>query len=494
LFVFDLKKISTNIQNPQLKKKNCYMLWWISLPFSILAALAGYFFGKRRGAKVANPHGYPEHAPAPVVLKPDDNYEEIAKKDKAFIQKYEMVTVLFADIEGFSAITDNLEPEALLDELNSFFFFFDTIVDRYHIEKIKTMGDAYMCAGGIPQKNHTNPIDVTLVALDVQNHLNRMSENNPNVWSVRIGIHTGQVVAGMLGHKKLSFDIWGHTVNVASRMEASCKAGRINISGTTYEKIKPYFDCEYQGKSLLTNVNSYFVNGLKPEFVEQNTDGYPVPNHAFLVQMQLLRLSDLEEYVEKMMTDDDVSNLFFHNLRHTWDVYEQVKLLAHLENINDEDLMLMRSAALLHDIGYSILYGDDMNTLSEDFARETLPIFQYNPQHIDRICQLMKASHYESVPNGIMEEIMHDANLMYFGQADYITRMMRLAREQEKHNIPVDKTVWLQEQINRLNNHRFYTQAAREQSNNVHHPMKESSISKQFNDIKSFLDVKNHTL
>jgi len=444
------------------------MIWWISFLAGILAAMAGYFLGKRKGERTKNSEDFSVHATSPVVLEPDVNYEEIAKKDKAFIQKYEMVTVLFADIEGFSAITDSLELETLLNDLNSFFFYFDTVVERYHIEKIKTMGDAYMCAGGIPQKNNTNPVDVTMVALDVQNHLNKMGEHNPNVWSVRIGIHTGQVVAGMLGHKKLSFDIWGHTVNVAARMESSCKAGKVNISGTTYEKIKSYFDCEYQGKSPLTNVISYYVKGLKPEYIELNANGHPVPNHAFFIQMQLLRLTDLEEYVEKLMTDDRVSNLYYHNFRHTWDVYEQVKLLANLENMNDDAMMLMRTAALLHDIGYSISYGDDINTLSEDFARETLPTYQYKPQQIDCICQLMRATHYESVPNSIMEEVMHDANLMYFGQADYITRMMGLAREQEKHHIPVNKTVWLQEQINRLNNHRFYTQSAKSQASTEH--------------------------
>ena len=437
-------------------------MWWISLPIIILAAFAGYFYGKRKGMRTANDAEYLEHVPAPVVLNQDDNYEDIAGKDKPFIQKYDMVTVLFADIEGFSEITDSLELETLLDELNSFFFYFDTIVDRYHIEKIKTMGDAYMCAGGIPQKNNTNPVDITLVAMDVQNHLNRLSQQNPNGWSVRIGIHTGQVVAGMLGHKKLSFDIWGHTVNVAARLESACKAGKINISETTYEKIKPYFDCEYQG--VLPNYHgvSYYVNGLKPEFAEMNNSGQPVPNYAFFVQMQLLRLVDLEEYVEKMMTDN-VSNLFFHNFKHTWDVYEQVKLLAQSENIKNEEILLMKTAALMHDIGYSISYSDDINTLSEDFARETLQVYQYKPHQIDRVCQLMKATHYESVPNGVMEEIMHDANLMYFGQADYFTRMMSLAREQEKHRIPVNKTVWLQNQMNRLTRHRFFTQAAREQ-------------------------------
>ncbi|MDR1171954.1 MAG: HD domain-containing protein [Bacteroidales bacterium] len=405
--------------------------------------------------------GYPVNAPPPVVLSRKDRYEALAEEEKPFIQKYDTVTVLFADIEGFSEITDSLEPETLLDELNSFFFYFDTIIDRYHIEKIKTMGDAYMCAGGIPQKNHTNPVDVILVALDVQNHLTRLSEQNPNVWLVRIGIHTGQVVAGMLGHKKLSFDIWGHTVNVASRLESSCKAGKINISGTTYKKIERYFDCEYQGILPHTNDVSYYVNGLKPEFVENDADGQPVPNHAFFVQMQLLRLGDLEEYVESMMTDTS-SNLFFHNFKHTLDVYEQVELLAHSENIKDEDTLLLKTAALMHDIGYAISYDHDIHALSEDIARETLPLFHYKPQQIEKVYRLMKAAHCESTPNGILEEIMHDAHQMYFGRADYIMRLMNLYREREEHHIPVDKTKWLQSQISYLASHRFYTRAARE--------------------------------
>jgi class 3 adenylate cyclase len=433
---------------------------WTLFPALILASLAGYFYGKRKGRQMAATEEYPASVPAPVKLTPKDKYEDLAGKEKPFIQKYDMVTVLFADIEGFSKITDNLDPETLLDELNSFFFYFDTIIDRYRIEKIKTMGDAYMCAGGIPQKNHTNPVDVVLAALDVQNHLNRLSEQNPNVWSVRIGIHTGQVVAGMLGYKKLSFDIWGHTVNVAARLEASCKAGKISISETTYEIIKRYFDCEYQGIVPNANDISYCVNGVKPEFIEKNINGQPVLNHAFYIQMQLLRLGDLEDYVESMMTDTS-SNLFFHNFKHTMDVYQQVEVLAHSENVKDEDLLLMKTAALLHDIGYAISYDNDMNTLCEDIARETLPLFQYQPQQIDRVCQLMKATHCESVPSEILEEIMHDANQMYFGRSDYFTRMMSLFREQEEHHVPLNKTEWFHSQINRLSNHRFYTKVAR---------------------------------
>jgi len=455
LFAFASKNLTANIQNSSLKD---IFFEWILFPAFIITAMVGYFFGIRKGKKIALTKDL--QAGSDTLLN-KDKYDEMIEKEKPFIQKYDMVTVLFADIEGFSEITDSLDPETLLEELNSFFFYFDIIIDHYHIEKIKTMGDAYMCAGGIPFKNHTNPVDVVMAALDVQNHLKRLSLQNPNVWSVRIGIHTGQVVAGMLGYMKLSYDIWGHTVNVASRLETSSKAGKIHISGTTYEKIERFFDCEYHGILPNTNEISYFVTGLKPEFIETNTDGQLVPNHAFFIQMQLLRLADLDEYVKGMMTDS-VSKLYFHNFKHVRDVYEHVELLAHSENMEDEDILLLKTAALLHDIGYAISYHDDMYKLSEDVARETMPLFKYTPQQIDRVCQLMKATHYESLPNGIMEEIMHDANLMYFGRADYNTRMMNLFHEQEEHGIHVKKAVWLQHQTNRLSNHQFYTRAAKE--------------------------------
>jgi len=225
------------------------------------------------------------------------------------------------------------------------------------------------------------------------------------------------------------------------------------------EKIEKFFDCEFNGTLSNSCDLSYYVNGLKPEFTEINADGQLVPNHDFYVQMQMMRLGDLEDYTKNMMTDT-TSKLHFHNYKHALDVYEQVELLAHSENIREEDILLLKTAALLHDIGYAISYQDDMLKLCEEIARESLPVFQYKPQQIDKVCQLMKATHFESIPNNILEEIMHDANFMYFGRADYISRMMCLYNEQVEHGISVKKTVWLQNQIDRLINHQFFTLAA----------------------------------
>jgi len=425
----------------------------------ILAAFSGYIFGKRQGKKIVTDEKNLANYPL-VGLNRKLNYNEPHMRGNHFIQKFEMVTVMLADIEGFSEITDHIDPEKLMDELNGIFFFFDSRIDRYQVEKIKTMGDAYMCAGGILYKNHTNPMDVVLLAMDVQNHQKKNNKNKNNEWKMRIGIHTGPVIAGMLGQKKLAFDIWGHTVNVTARLEASCKPGKICISGVTYEKIKDYFDCEYHGIAPRTEEHSYFVTGLKPEFVEINKDGELVPNNAFFIKMQLLRLVDLEEHIVHMMTNT-ATNMYFHNVKHALDVCMQVEILSQSENVTDEDVLLLKTAALMHDIGYTISYENDISHVSEEIAREFLPTFQYKPFQIDRICKLIKAANYESIPKDIVEEVMHDANYIYFGQDNYIEITMSLLRELEEHTISVNRTQWFKTRIHKLQNHKYYTQTAK---------------------------------
>jgi class 3 adenylate cyclase len=422
----------------------------------IFAFFAGFTFGKKKKVTVENGDLHPTY----LSLDNKNRYNESLGRGRHFIQKYEMVTVLLADIEGFSKITDDIDPEVLMDELNSFFLYFDSIIYRYQIEKIKTMGDAYMCAGGILYKNQTNPVDIILLALDVQKHQKKLSESRHNVWPMRIGIHTGPVIAGMLGQKKLAFDIWGHTVNVTARLETSCKPGRISISGTTYEKVKQYFDCEYHGIAPRTNEKSYLVNGLKADYAQKDIDGQQIPNHAFFIQMQFLRLIDLEEYVVNMMTNT-ASNMFFHNFNHIMDVYKYVEILAQAESIPEEDILLLKTAALLHDIGYSISYDNDINDVSENIAREFLPSFKYTQTQIEKICRLMRASHYESTPLDIAVAVMNDANNIYLGRDDYSKLIINLLHELEEHNIPVKNDALFEKQCNRLREHKFYTQSAK---------------------------------
>ncbi len=192
--------------------------------------------------------------------------EELQLKGKATPRDYESVTVLFTDFKGFTKIAEGLTPNDLVAELNTFFQAFDSIVDKYQLEKIKTIGDAYMCAGGIPTETDDHFFKTVEVGLEMQNFM--MNENEKRKqqglipWELRVGIHTGPVVAGVVGKKKYAYDIWGNTVNIASRMESNGEAGKVNISDATFQLIKERFKCHHRGKISAKNVGEidmYFI-------------------------------------------------------------------------------------------------------------------------------------------------------------------------------------------------------------------------------------------
>jgi class 3 adenylate cyclase/CheY-like chemotaxis protein len=199
-------------------------------------------------------------------ILPQEIAQELKLKGYATPRDYEHATVLFTDFVNFSAIAESLSPKELVAELNTFFMVFDGIIERYGLEKIKTIGDAYMCAGGIPIPTQTHPADAVRAGLAIQDYVQSENESKKargNLpWSLRVGIHTGPVVAGVVGRKKFAYDIWGDAVNIASRMESCGEAGKVNISEHTYHFIKTQFFCLHRGKVSAKNkgeVDMYFV-------------------------------------------------------------------------------------------------------------------------------------------------------------------------------------------------------------------------------------------
>jgi class 3 adenylate cyclase/lipopolysaccharide biosynthesis regulator YciM len=199
---------------------------------------------------------------------PAETAEELKEKGSATPKHYDLVTVLFTDFKGFTKIAEKLSPQELVENLDFCFHAFDKIIDKYKIEKIKTIGDAYMCAGGIPVKNTSNPIDVVNAALEIREFMEQLKRkkeaNGEDFWELRIGIHTGPVIAGVVGNKKFAYDIWGDAVNTASRMESSGIPGKVNISGQTYHLIKDEFNCTFRGKIEAKNkgeIDMYIVDG-----------------------------------------------------------------------------------------------------------------------------------------------------------------------------------------------------------------------------------------
>ena len=227
-------------------------------------------------------------------ILPNAVADELKSRGEATPRQFDSVTVMFTDFKGFTQIAEKITPAALIADLDNCFYYFDEIMDRYSVEKIKTIGDAYMCAGGLPIENKSHPVDVILAALEIRSFMEQMKEIKQSVqepyWELRIGVHTGPVVAGVVGKRKFAYDIWGDAVNTASRMESSGSVGAINISGDTYERVKEYFDCEYRGKVPAKNkgdIDMYFVHSLRPEYAADSQG--KVPNEKLTALLKGLR-------------------------------------------------------------------------------------------------------------------------------------------------------------------------------------------------------------
>jgi class 3 adenylate cyclase len=202
-------------------------------------------------------------------ILPEETAHELKENGKVQAKKFESVTVLFTDFKGFTKYAENLSPEKLVESIDFYFSKFDEIIGKYHLEKIKTVGDAYMCAAGLPFQTEDHAVKMLLAAIEIADFVNeakRQQTGNETRFDIRIGINTGPVVAGVVGSRKFSYDIWGDTVNIASRMESNSEAGKINISANTYELIKDTFDCDYRGEIEVKNrgmMKMYFVNSTK---------------------------------------------------------------------------------------------------------------------------------------------------------------------------------------------------------------------------------------
>jgi class 3 adenylate cyclase/CHASE3 domain sensor protein len=230
-------------------------------------------------------------------ILPQEIARELEERGEVQPRYFEDVTVLFTDFKGFTASTEKLAAEELVDILHAYFTGFDEVVERYGLEKLKTIGDSYMCVGGLPTRRPSHAVDVVLAAFDMLHAADRVAASGlPAAWQVRIGVHTGPVIAGVVGIRKFAFDIWGDTVNFASRIEATGAPGRICISGRTQSRVKDFFVCEHRG-GLRTKddrtVESWFVTGLLPSLTD---DAGSVPPPGFRRRYQVYFQQDPPAY------------------------------------------------------------------------------------------------------------------------------------------------------------------------------------------------------
>jgi class 3 adenylate cyclase len=386
----------------------------------------------------------------------------VAEEEKTL--KFNMVTVLFADIQGFTNLTEGMDPGAVMDELDEIFFEFDRIISKYHVEKIRTIGDTYMCAGGIPSKNITNPVEVVMAAVELRRFLREYEaarRGEQRIWNLKIGIHTGPVSATISGKSKVSYDIKGRAVNTASRIQGVSDRDSILISVMTYELVKEFFNCGYYGKlpvKYTGNIQMYQVEGLLPALSANGTGS--VPNDAFRVKFGLIQFTDIQEIILDKLEKELPDYLFYHNVKHTVDVVTEVELIGWAEGCSDEEILLLKTAALFHDAGHTISY-DDHEYQGTLLARSMLPAYGYSNEQIERICGIILSTKLPPRPSDLLEQIICDSDLDYLGRSDFIPVSNTLYEELKAQDKITCLNDWNKLQVKFISGHQYFTGTAR---------------------------------
>lgn len=405
------------------------------------------------------------HAEMLAFLPADAKKQMNSKRKTTSSLRYKMVTVMYSDVKGFTQLSKEHDAEALIDELDNFFFKFDEVVEKHNIQKVKSIGDTYMCAGGIPKKNRTNPVEVIMAALEMQAYLKKLQDdskkNDRKIWNLTFGVHTGPVTATVSGKRKISYDIKGDTANISSRIESACNPTEISVSGMTYEFIKDFFQCEYRSKMPVKykgDVPVYVIKGYMPNL---SIDGKgKQPNKDFRTKFQIVKFEDLNDYVLDRLERELPKHLYYHNYKHTIDVTIGVEIIGYGEGVGEEDMLLLKTAALFHDFG-QIEGAIDHEERSCKIAEEVLPEFGYDEKQLEIIKGIIMATKLPPQPKTLLEEIIADADLDYLGRRDMVPVSDSLYQELKVQGIIGSFNDWNKLQVKFLTNHQYFTETAR---------------------------------
>jgi hypothetical protein len=304
-----------------------------------------------------------------------------------------------------------------------------------------------------------------MAAIEMRNFLRNYEKEkrgiNKRIWDLKIGVHSGSVTAAISGRRKINYDIKGDTVNIASRIEAVSDSGMILISVMTYELVKEFFDCEYVGKlpvKYKDDLQMYMVKGLKPEF-SQNREGV-IPNESFRIKFGLIQFTDIQEIILDKLEMDLPGYLFYHNVKHTVDVVTEVELIGWAEGCTDEEILLLKTAALFHDAGHIVAY-DNHEYYGTQIAREMLPEYNYSSEQIDRICSIIMSTKLPPKPTNLLENIICDSDLDYLGRSDFIPVSNTLYEELKAQNKMGSLNDWNKMQVKFISGHQYFTKTAR---------------------------------
>lgn len=378
--------------------------------------------------------------------------------------RFKMATVMYVDMRGYKSNNNEPRTQSAVDELDQILIHFADIAEAHNLQIIKTIGDAFMCVGGIPHKNITNPVDVVLSAMEMVRYTKSLRDEIGEAnkfWELRIGIHTGSVIATTTGKKKFSYDIKGETVNIATRMAAAAEHDKINVSVYTYELVREYFVSDYNGVTPVKyhgDLEMYYIRRLRPALSVNKKIG-EFPNEIFKLKYALRQFTDLQEVILDKLERELPKTLHYHNYKHTIDVVNQSELIGLGEGLDDSDILLLKTAALFHDSG--LIKGfDNHEFYSTEIAREILPQWHYTEEQINKICEIIMATKLPPNPKNLLEKVICDADLDYLGRSDFIPVSNNLYEELRAQGKDIDINTWNKNQVKFLSSHQYFTNTA----------------------------------
>ncbi|MFO8001714.1 MAG: adenylate/guanylate cyclase domain-containing protein [Marinilabilia sp.] len=386
----------------------------------------------------------------PGLLKPEKKVEHIRR-----------VSILYIAISGFEKLPERKDKSELIDVLDEIYMAIGQIAEEYKMTRIRNFGDNIIYAAGLDNENRTNPIDITMAAGKMQTIVDQITQQRKAVWKLKMGIHTGPVLAFENYKSHNPYSLSGENINVAGRLGGACPPGKINMSEMTCELVKEFFDLSLLGSMPVKykgELNMFIVNGLGKDIHEP---GSPFKNNkSFDVRYGEIQFMDIEDSILDLLENNLPSNLYYHNVKHTVDVVTEAELIGWAEGLAKEEILLLKIAALFHDAGHIVDYRhhEHHGTL---LARQILPRYNVSHDHIETICRLIMATKMPPDPSDKMEEVMCDSDLDYLGRADFIPISNTLYRELNDRQMVGSWLEWNEMQLNFIKNHQYFTQTAR---------------------------------
>ena len=399
---------------------------------------------------------------------PENVLSELSTNGKFSPKRIEKGIVLFTDFVDFSLKSKTMKPLRLIHQLEKYFIKFDEIIAKYKLEKIKTIGDAYMALAGVTE-NHPEPaIRACMAALEIRDFIKTEIDialaTKSDFWEIRIGMHMGPLVAGIIGSSKYNFDVWGDTVNIAARAEASTKSGSISITTPIFQEIEPYFEINARGTVDILKrggtIDMFYLKSIKREFGMYSEGNAPSTDFRNKCGLTPVDFDNLRTHIINQLKSLLPEDMTYHTLSHTLDVEKSVVRYAKLEGLDKRDQLVLRTAALYHDAGFMLQYHKNED-LSIGMVKHALPRYGYSQEQVETICAIIHSTKRSVEPANLLEKIMCDADHDYIGRPEYHIVAKKLREELAIYEQVFTEPEWIQFQLEFLENqHQYYTETA----------------------------------